>query len=222
MKNLWNLGKTQNSFCLELLFLKPCFLQFLHSFSSPSCFLPAVPWDTRAGRGTAPARLALSTSPCARGKHALELCGAGSEAVETGCFLCLSQAFVLPPPLPTAPPGEGAAVPFDLPAWCDRALLSPACRVICKQAQLLGSRNVFFSTRSKFIVWFPVRSLHFPSLPLPVSDTLFLTFCVALLVLPPVPQPPSFLILLKLLCFGGQGMIYFLRFLYFSTGAKHK
>lgn len=110
-------------------------------------------------------------------------------------------------------------VPPDLLAWCDRALLSPACRVICKQALSLGSRNVFFSTRSRFIVWFPVRSLHFPSSPLPVSDTLFFYFlCGSLLVLPPVPL--SFVILPKLSWFGGQGVFYSLSFLYFFNSCR--
>lgn len=80
-------------------------------------------------------------------------------------------------PLPSWGRGKGASW-FACPVRRGSA-------VTCLQSHLqtalsLGSRNVFFSTRSKFIVWFPVRSLHFPSLPLPVSDTLFLTFCGAL------------------------------------------
>lgn len=39
IKNLWNLGKTQNSFSLELLFLK--LLSSVHSVLSPTCFLQA-------------------------------------------------------------------------------------------------------------------------------------------------------------------------------------
>lgn len=73
LESLWNLGKTQNSFCLELLFLKLCFIQSFLSSVSPACFLARVCADEprlllSVRGGTAPVRLAFSVSPFARGK----------------------------------------------------------------------------------------------------------------------------------------------------------
>jgi len=42
LKSLLNLGKTQNSFCLELLFLKLCFVQSFLPFFFPVCFLASM------------------------------------------------------------------------------------------------------------------------------------------------------------------------------------
>lgn len=79
-----------------------------------------------------------------------------------------------------------------------------------------GAEMCFFRTLSRFTVWFPVRSLHFPSLPLPASDTLFLTFCVALCAFR--HQCTGFLhsqLSLNSWCFRGQGVFCSLCFIYF-------
>lgn len=96
-------------------------------------------------------------------------------------FFSVWATLVVLPPAPAALPGEGAEVPLYL-----LTVVRRGSAVTCVQSHLQTGctagehKCVFFKTLSRFIVWFPVRSLHFPSPPLPAADTLFLTFCVAL------------------------------------------
>lgn len=119
------------------------------SFVIPACFEATTSTEKQelllcGRRGTAPGRLEFSTSPSARGKHALKVQRTGRETEETTyfslsepllwcCRLCLLLFL-----------GKGQKCLFICLQWFVGALLSPACRVICKQAAPLGSTNVFF------------------------------------------------------------------------------
>lgn len=197
MESLWNLGKTQNSFCLELLFLKLCFVQSSLSSVSPGCFLALVCADeprllllfgeAQHQSGCHPAWPLLPEGNCAQ---RLEKQKRGSA----------DGLLLLPEPVVSAAAaaahcsswarGRSASICLQ---WNLRALLSPVCRVICKQAVSLGSRNVFFLNPKQIysLVSCQIFAFSFsapPSLWHTFSDFL----CRSLLVPTPVHSLPSF------------------------------
>lgn len=182
-----------------------CFLS--HLLSTSKC-----PGTRAAGRGTAPARLALSTSPCAWGKHpwkCVELCVRQWNRLlfvpELGIALCFSWGR-----------GTGAS-------WF-ACLVRQGSAVTCLQSHLqtgpiTGEQKcVFFNPKQIYsLVSCQIFAFSF-SAPPSFWHTFFYFLCGSLLVLPPAPL--SFVILPKLLWFGGQGVFYSLSFLYFFNSCR--
>lgn len=219
MKTLWNLGKPLN-FCMELFFLKLSSVQsFLSLFLSCLLSSQCVYWEAKAAalcsERHSTSKAGIQHVPFCTGKHALKVQETRSEAAKTICFFSLSQLFVIAllPALPTALPGEGAECLCICLQWYFRALLSPACRLICKQAVSLGSRNMFFLNPRQIYSLVSCQIFAFSSSAPPSLWHTFSHFlCRSLLILTPVHLLPLFLILHKLSAHLGPGSVLLLVF----------
>lgn len=136
-----------------------------------------------------------------------------SEPSAGGCCLLCPLLFL----------GKGQQCLFICLPWFFGALLSPACRVICKQAVSLGSRNVFFLNPKQIytLVSCQIFAFSFSAPPSPWHTfSHFLPLCThsdTTALASFIPDCPQ-----NLRHLGGQKDFCSLCFFHFSTAAEHK